>query len=60
MSNKENASEEGEMVLMKKVYFHVEIQGPCKHRPVFALIFMVESRNIRNLPLQSAGTASCT
>jgi hypothetical protein len=41
MGNKENASEEGEMVLMKKVHFHVGIQSPCKHRPVFVLIFMV-------------------
>jgi hypothetical protein len=60
MGNKEKASEEGEIVLMTKVYFHVGIQGPCKHRPVFALIFIVERRNITNLPLQSAGTASCT
>ena len=59
MGNKEKANEEGEMVMMTKVYFHVGIQGPCTHRPVSALIFIVEGRNITNLPLQSVGTASC-
>jgi len=60
MGNKEKVNEEGEMVMMTKVYFHVGIQGPCKHRPVSALIFIVEGRNITDLPLQLAGTASCT
>jgi len=60
MGDKEKASEEGEMVMMKKFYFHLGIQGPCIHRPVSALIFIVEGRNITNLPLQSTGTASCT
>jgi len=68
MGNKEKASEEGEMVLMTEVYFCVRVPGPCTHarthththRPVSALIFIVEDINITNLPLQSAGTASCT